>query len=114
MLQLFIFIRFHESKRWNLLCTALLTRVFTIWWLWHQWITNDYKYQWSKVANWGKLCTNTRKTTRIFERDIKINCTQYEMVQAIVGLVEAMEVALKRDTQNNVQNTYIGRTKYEN
>jgi len=36
------------------------------------------------------------------------------MVQAIVGLVEAMEVALKRDTQNNVQNTYIGRTKYEN
>lgn len=24
------------------------------------------------------------------------------MVQAIVGLVEAMEVALKRDTQNNV------------
>ncbi len=51
---------------------------------------------------WGKLCTNTRKTTRIFERDIKIDTTQYEMVQAIVGLVEAMEVALKRDTQNNV------------
>jgi hypothetical protein len=42
------------------------------------------------------------KQLELFERDIKINWTQYEIVQAIVGLVEAMEVAFKRDTQNNV------------
>ncbi len=105
MLQPFTFTRFHESKRWHLLCTTLLTRVFTIWWLWHQWITNDCTYQWSKLANWEKLCMNIRKTTRVFERDKKINWTQYEMVQAIVGLVKAMEVASKIDTQDNVSIT---------